>query len=724
MSVSTFFAEQADYILFFYGMAFILLGITCWAIAGHAIRCQSWRILAGFGLIHGAGEWLDLLALVAGDSPTFAMIRTAVMAGSYILLFEFARRELKRDLRWIPGPWIYAPLLALVIGGGMIGGASIANVLARYSMGFVGAVGACAVFIRLAESFSGRARGFASVAAVGFALYAVAAGFIVPAAPLWPASIINQTAFLEATNIPIQFFRGLLACLVAVAIWGIWGHKLMLEVSSSRYSRFLRRQFLTTLTIMLTILISGWGITEYFGAVHKHKLNNEIRGSLDLIAASLEGETAPVDAIVRSLAGSLQLSPAVSEQNTLSAKDAAPLLALNVAASGALRGYILTPEGTIVAKSTAGGGDAHPAETPAFQISLDGMTGRHFAYNDATKCTDYYASYPVRGASGDVVAVVIIVRSLKDLQRKLETFTSPYFLIDPYGHVALSNRPDLSLSAIEIEADEPNARNFSPSAATTATDAGWATVDGQPMYVGQRQIDKTQWSLLIFIPIEGIYASRVLGIAITLLTTIMVLIYIIARERAVHDHVQMDRRLELEELARVLDHKATTDPLTGLSNRLKFDEALSAEMLRSQRHHFPLSLIMFDIDHFKRVNDNHGHQAGDHVLIELARRINSRMRATDLLARWGGEEFAILLPHSDIQVAATFAKILKDSITDIAFNDVGGLTCSFGVAELGREDAKSFVARADRALYRAKLNGRNRVELAEDAENSDYGSAA
>ena len=138
---------------------------------------------------------------------------------------------------------------------------------------------------------------------------------------------------------------------------------------------------------------------------------------------------------------------------------------------------------------------------------------------------------------------------------------------------------------------------------------------------------------------EGIFASRVLGIALTLLATIMLLVYVIARERAVHDHVQMDRRLELEELARDLDFKATTDPLTGLSNRLKFDQALSAEIRRAQRFDVALSLVIYDVDHFKQINDAYGHQVGDDVLIKLSGFVAKRMRETDLLARWGGEEF-------------------------------------------------------------------------------------
>jgi diguanylate cyclase (GGDEF)-like protein len=207
----------------------------------------------------------------------------------------------------------------------------------------------------------------------------------------------------------------------------------------------------------------------------------------------------------------------------------------------------------------------------------------------------------------------------------------------------------------------------------------------------------------------------------------MLLIYVIARDRAVHDHVQMDRRLELEELARDLDFKATTDPLTGLSNRLKFDKALSGEIRRARRFDVALSLVIYDVDHFKQINDAYGHQVGDQVLIKLSGFVAKRMRETDLLARWGGEEFVILLPSSDASMAERFAEILRGAIATLPFDHGKPVTCSFGVAQMAMgESAERFIARADEALYRAKLNGRNRVERASNlgGGRKESGSAA
>ncbi len=248
-------------------------------------------------------------------------------------------------------------------------------------------------------------------------------------------------------------------------------------------------------------------------------------------------------------------------------------------------------------------------------------------------------------------------------------------------------------------------------------DATWTTIDGERDYVRRRYAQASQWSLVILNPTKEIFASRVLGIVITFLVTLMVLIYLFGRERSVRDRVEMEKRLELQELARDLKSQATTDPLTGLSNRLKFDQTLANEMLRSERYRMPLALVLYDIDHFKEVNDTHGHQIGDQVLIELTRFVSSRIRSTDSLSRWGGEEFILLLPGSNVSMAYLVAEKLRSVIEQCRFEGVGVVTCSFGIAEYSEGDsAEALLVRADKALYRAKINGRNRVETAKISE--------
>jgi diguanylate cyclase (GGDEF)-like protein len=131
------------------------------------------------------------------------------------------------------------------------------------------------------------------------------------------------------------------------------------------------------------------------------------------------------------------------------------------------------------------------------------------------------------------------------------------------------------------------------------------------------------------------------------------------------------------------------------------------------RYNTPLSLVLFDIDHFKKINDTYGHVVGDQVLVQLSRFVPTLIRSMDLLARWGGEEFLILLPGSDGPMALQVAEKLREAISNLVFDDVVSITCSFGVTQYAAtETAAQFIARADGALYRAKADGRNRTKLA------------
>ena len=163
-----------------------------------------------------------------------------------------------------------------------------------------------------------------------------------------------------------------------------------------------------------------------------------------------------------------------------------------------------------------------------------------------------------------------------------------------------------------------------------------------------------------------------------------------------------------------LQRLATTDRLTGAWNRTHLEETLVAEMGRAERYRQPLSLLIFDIDHFKAINDTHGHLVGDEVLIELIRRVRAHLRAVDVLARWGGEEFVLLLPHCGSAEALRVAEKLRALVADPPFPLAGQVTASFGLAQWRpHEHLDTWLKRADDALYAAKAAGRNRVRPAE-----------
>ncbi len=160
-----------------------------------------------------------------------------------------------------------------------------------------------------------------------------------------------------------------------------------------------------------------------------------------------------------------------------------------------------------------------------------------------------------------------------------------------------------------------------------------------------------------------------------------------------------------------LEALAVRDELTGLFNRRKLNEMLAHEVALAHRHGHALSLVIFDLDHFKKVNDTCGHQTGDAVLRESAARAARQVRATDTLARWGGEEFCLVLPHTGLTAAAGVAEKVRCAFADAPFACPQPVTASFGAAELRPDETpERLAARADGALYRAKEQGRNRVE--------------
>ncbi|NEX17341.1 MAG: hypothetical protein C1943_12090 [Halochromatium sp.] len=183
--------------------------------------------------------------------------------------------------------------------------------------------------------------------------------------------------------------------------------------------------------------------------------------------------------------------------------------------------------------------------------------------------------------------------------------------------------------------------------------------------------------------------------------------------RAKEEAEQANRALQAANTA--LNQLATTDRLTGVANRRFFETEAETAIRQAERFGTPLSLLLFDIDHFKMINDRHGHLIGDQVLIEVTRRAQSRLREIDILARWGGEEFVVLLQHTHREDAAKLAERLRTHLAETPVPKVGQVTASFGVAEWRPSDnLDQWIKCADDSLYTAKRQGRNQVAVYSD----------
>ena len=201
---------------------------------------------------------------------------------------------------------------------------------------------------------------------------------------------------------------------------------------------------------------------------------------------------------------------------------------------------------------------------------------------------------------------------------------------------------------------------------------------------------------------EGYSLKQVLAIIFFSIVIITVLIY---WNRLLTKEIQKRKKTEKE-----LQKLSIIDSLTGIFNRYKIDTTLKQQIAYSKRHQTPLSIIFFDIDHFKKINDTYGHKAGDEILKEITNLIKTHLREYDIFGRWGGEEFIIILPNTSLDQAVKVTKKLKSIIENKKFNYIDKLTCSFGVTELKPEDnSDSILTRVDSFMYEAKKRGRNNI---------------
>ncbi|WP_221249570.1 sensor domain-containing diguanylate cyclase [Desulfuromonas versatilis] len=316
------------------------------------------------------------------------------------------------------------------------------------------------------------------------------------------------------------------------------------------------------------------------------------------------------------------------------------------------------------------------------------------------KVYDYAGNY--LGATG-VGLTVSAVKALIESYR--QRFNRDIFFVDPQGKLTLSSTafagkgqslqqiPGLAPLAETILGGDSLALNYQR--------------DGRTVHLNTRYIKEFDWILLVEQD-EGRALSKInhalmFNLGICALVTLVVLLI---TYRALASY---QRRLE---------DWAATDKLTGAYNRKGIDSFFDQTRADCQRSGSAISVILFDLDHFKRVNDHHGHQAGDAVLQEVARRVRAEVRESDLFFRWGGEEFLLLLKGCPLESALELAEKVRAAIGTPPLSYEGQkipMTASFGVAEfLGGEDLDSLTRRVDQALYQAKAKGRNRVESSPD----------
>ncbi len=260
--MGNFFQQHLDYVLFVYGLAFVLLAAICAVIPKESARGTPWIWLGLFGLAHGLSEWLEILAINLNDNSVFSAVRVAAMLLSFVFLCEFARKTLSGLRCRAPGRWIHVLLLALAASGALGGTVSLQATI-RYAFALVGGLWAAWALYQL-DKKDERSRGSLAVAAIGSVGYAVAAGFIVSGsgAPFFPASVLNADWFYSAVGVPIQLFRGALGVLITIALWTYSVRLRRIDLSAAEHKGVAPLGY--GLAIMLGItLAAGWWFAQF-----------------------------------------------------------------------------------------------------------------------------------------------------------------------------------------------------------------------------------------------------------------------------------------------------------------------------------------------------------------------------------------------------------------------------------------------------------------------------
>lgn len=205
---------------------------------------------------------------------------------------------------------------------------------------------------------------------------------------------------------------------------------------------------------------------------------------------------------------------------------------------------------------------------------------------------------------------------------------------------------------------------------------------------------------------HSLILSNIESAAVVILLSILLSIPLALYASIIPSRLQKDLWLSNNELKKI----STMDQLTGVFNRRQLDQCIHHEVEKASRYSRPLSMLMIDIDHFKKVNDTYGHQIGDYALISISRILSQHIRSSDILGRFGGEEFVILCPESDKDEAAELGEKLRQTIEEYSFDTIGNLTISIGISEFKAEMSnEDLLYKADIALYKAKNGGRNQV---------------
>ena len=726
--------HQADYITFLYGLAYVMLGCVAFLQRFLGESRIRWHWMAVFGFMHGLHEWFDLATFVFPGSRIGVVSTELLALASFAALLAFAKDQtegnrapleskslpyLSPELRW--------PILLFGVGLVLIliGPVSVAEVYSRGFALLAGFWAASVLFIIRSRLLDHVQRRWLVIAGVATLAFGLGEGFF--------EYLLHEQGGSTQWAVLFRAVQGVLALSVMGAVWGFIHRAQGLQSGGDDNvtdgSGRLAGQYTVWLAVsLLVVVVMGGYVTLQLGRNAQQAVERHSDGDTEILATHLRDQMARTEMLAALIARSNSLRRALENWTEDSRSEAEVTLHKYGSVLEQSTAFLMKPNGLVLASSAPVGEGKAVGESfgflPFFQDSAAyGLVGKDLSVEPDGAQRGYYVSQPVMGNEGRPVGISVIK---KVLTKPIQQFdgNSAWFLVNPAGVVFIASRPELTLRPLwplqevtrqQLQRTGEMGRGTFEGGLLTERPEHHSVVqwNGRPVLVNVAPIRSDGWSAILIEDLSNVAQQRFYGILVTIAVALFTLTFfmVLHRESAYEAKLAEDQK-RLQSLNEELEKQASTDGLTGLFNRQKFNTLLNGEIDRARRYGSVFALVIFDVDHFKRINDTWGHQVGDSVLCNLTRLANDTARSSDALARWGGEEFMVILPMTARDGALSFAERLRAALAQFNFDPVPKVSCSFGITEYSPGDQlQDIVQRADMALYQAKENGRDRAEV-------------
>ena len=528
----------------------------------------------------------------------------------------------------------------------------------------------------------------------------------------------------SASTVPAGRHRFVWLCLLMVFLWAVAAYLAVEELTRERSSRLIEKEQDTVSAIAANIGSKAGFSLAYLRSIPKVLAkHSEVENALAAYGPGVQRSALPYSEFRQALESDARLSGLVSRLEMILADlDIDQIWVINAA------GDCVASAGFAPEFSATGG---NYTDRDYFRMARQGVEGRQFAVGHTSDTPGIFYSAAVL-RNGVFLGAVVVKIEVSRLSRMMTEKTS--FITDEYGVIIISSDEGLRMKAIP---DATVMRLAPADRLSRYRRERFETVDIRPLKAGEfmlqhfpgqefpmvsatRDHQADILKIWVFRGVtelsrlrhEGIwlFVALLLGGGLLIASATAALAHFL-RGRSQRAEI-VRGNAELVKLNEELSVQARFDALTGLANRRHFLERLEGELHRSARFGLPCSLAILDIDHFKSVNDQFGHAAGDAVLRTFAQTVGKCLRNSDLAARLGGEEFAVLMPQTAVDGATELAeriRVAAQSATVSGEGDALRVSVSIGVAQWSGEKPEQLIARADNAMYAAKSAGRNQV---------------